>query len=149
MEKTDQILYMVSSIRKDAYRYIEDELERENIRGLSYTHGAILYALYGHDGVMRLSDIAELINRKKPTVTVLVDKLEKMNFVKKEKSKSDNRVTYVTMTEHGKKLKSLFDKISIQLKSRAFKNISKEKQNLLVDLLSQIEENFSDSEENR
>ncbi len=143
MDKTDRILYIVSSIRRDAYRFIEDELEKRGISGLSYTHGAILYALLDCEGVMRLSDIARLINRKKSTVTVLVNRLEEMNFLQKKKSTSDSRATCVTITEEGKKLKSIFDDISRSLKSRAFENISGPKQKLLVEILDQVENNFT------
>lgn len=142
VEKTDQVLYIVSSLRKEAYSFIETELENNGVKGLSYTHGAILFALYNNDGVMRLSDIARIINRKKPTVTVLVDKLEKMKLVKKEKSLSDSRVTMVSITEKGKKLNSLFDAIGIRLKAKAFKGIPAPSQELLVELLLQMENNF-------
>lgn len=147
MDKTDKILYIVSSLRKEAYSFIETELEDNGVKGLSYTHGAILFALYDSGGVMRLSDIARIINRKKPTVTVLVDKLEKMRLVKKEKSPSDSRVTMVSITEKGKNLNSLFDTIGSRLKSKAFKGIPAKSQELLAELLLQMEKNFHDNRE--
>lgn len=147
MDKTDKILYVVSSLRKEAYSFIESELENNGVKGLSYTHGAILFALYDSAGVMRLSDIARIINRKKPTVTVLVDKLEQMKLVKKEKSSSDSRVTMVSITEKGKNLNSLFDTIGRRLKSRAFRGIPVTSQKFLAELLLQMENNFHDYRE--
>jgi DNA-binding MarR family transcriptional regulator len=144
VDKTDQILYIVSSLRKEAYSFIESQLENNGIKGLTYTHGAILYALYDSEGVMRLSDIARIINRKKPTVTVLVEKLEKMKLVKKEKSPHDSRVTMVSITEKGKKLNTLFDSIGTRLKAKAFRGIPAGSQELLADLLLQMEQNFNE-----
>jgi len=143
LDKTDQILYIISSLRKEAYSFIESKFEHNDVKGLSYTHGAILYALYGNNGAMRLSDIAKIINRKKPTVTVLVDKLETMKLVKKKKSKDDSRAILVSITEKGIKLKSLFNAISSDLKSCAFEGISQKDQEHLVDLLVKIERNFT------
>lgn len=46
-----------------------------------------------------MKELAEKIFRKKPTVTVLVDKLVTLGYVIKEKSKADSRVTFIKLTE--------------------------------------------------
>lgn len=56
-------------------------------------HGDILTVLYKNEQVT-MKEITEKIHRTKPTVTVLVDKFEKLGFVKRTASSIDNRCTY-------------------------------------------------------
>jgi DNA-binding MarR family transcriptional regulator len=139
----DQIPYIISSLRHAVYRFIEDELKKNGVRGLMYTHGAVLFALYSSGGAMRLSDIASLINRTKPTVTVMVDRLEKAGYVKRTPSKEDSRAIIVETTSKGDALKELLYATGIRLKKKAFRGINQEDQDRLVELLMKVQENLA------
>lgn len=102
---------LITRIREKVNRYFVKELETRGIKGIVPSHGSILMHLYdGRDLTMK--ELAEKINRTKPTVTVLVDKLAECGYVTKEKSPDDNRVTFIRLTEDGRALKPTLDEIA-------------------------------------
>ena len=69
------LLALVSKIHEKGNRFIIEELKKNGAEGLVPSHGDILVCLYQNDK-MTMKEIADKINRTRPTVTVLVDKLE-------------------------------------------------------------------------
>ncbi len=118
-----QALSLISKIHEKGNRFIIEQLNTNGIQGLAPSHGDILAVLY-NSGKSTMKDIAEKIHRTKPTVTVLVDKLEKIGFVKREKSLEDSRITYIIPTEKADKFKPIFEKISEDLNTLLYKNLT-------------------------
>ena len=85
-----------------------------------------------------MKEVADKINRTRPTVTVLVDKLEKLGYIKREVSEKDNRYTYIYLTKKGKDFKPVFEKISNKLNDMLYKNLSKDESDILENLLQKI-----------
>lgn len=112
--KKGNALALISRIREKANRFIVRELENHGIKGIVPSHGDILVILFqGEKYTMK--ELADRINRSKPTVTVLIDKLVEYGYVEREKSSTDSRVTYIKLTGKGTKLKPIFDDISKKL----------------------------------
>ena len=103
-----ETLSLISKIYEKGNSFIIESLKQNGAEGLVPSHGDILVALY-MNGKMTMKEIAEKIHRTKPTVTVLVDKLEKLNYVKREVSSKDSRYTYIILTEKGKEFKPVFE----------------------------------------
>ena len=111
---------------------------KENGSGeLSPSHGDILVVLYKNNQ-LTMKEIADRIHRTKATLTVLVDKLEKLDLVKRKKLSEDTRITYITLTKKGESLKPVFEKISNELNSMLYKNLSKEEAEQLDYLLEKM-----------
>ena len=87
---------------------------------------------------MTMKDIANCIHRTKPTVTVLVDKLEKLGYLKRAASDKDSRSTYVILTQKGEDFKATFDQISNNLNKMLNKNLSENEVKLLEELLKKM-----------
>ncbi len=107
------------------------------ISGIVPSHGDIIVALL-QNRKLTMKEIAERIDRDKSTVTVLVDKLIKMNYVEKTRSLQDNRVVFVSLTEKGLALKSKFETVSSHLLSTVYNGISEEEQEILINLLTKM-----------
>ena len=118
-------LSLISKIHEKGSRFIMERLKPIGIEGLVPSHGDILAVLYGC-GKSTMKEIADKIHRTKPTVTVLVDKLEKLGFVKREKSPDDSRVTFIVLTEKAKEFEHVFKKISKDLNILLYKNLTDE-----------------------
>lgn len=131
------ILSLISKIHEKGNRYIIEELKNNGAEGLVPSHGDILFCLY-KNGKMTMKDIANRIHRTKPTVTVLVDKLEKLGYLKREPSDEDNRCTYIVLTEKGEDFKVIFEKISEELNEMLYKNLSPEESELIEKLLRKV-----------
>lgn len=138
----DSIPYIVSSLRQAVYRFVENEMKKAGIPGLAHTHCAIMYALYLHSGSMRLTEIAQLVNRTKPTVSVLVDLLEKKGYVARTQSEEDKRSTLVIVTKKGYSIKKTIEEITRRLKNAALKNFTSHEVQNLVDLLVKLKCNL-------
>lgn len=136
-----QALSLISKIQENGNKFIVEELKNNGITELVPSHGDILAVLY-YNGKSTMKDIADKIRRTRPTVTVLVDKLEKLGFVTREISKDDNRYTYIALTQKGIDFKPIFEKISIKLNEKLFENISEDDYEILEKLLDKMAENI-------
>jgi DNA-binding MarR family transcriptional regulator len=114
---------LISRIREHANRLIVGELAARGVEGMVPSHGDIMFHLY-KNGYYTMQELAAAINRTKPTVTVLVDKLADMGYVRKEKSAADSRVTIVRPTEKGLALEPVFREISAKLNAIVYGGMS-------------------------
>ena len=131
------MLALISKIHEKGNRFIIEELKKNGADGLVPSHGDILVCLY-HNDKITMKDIADKIHRTRPTVTVLVDKLEKLGYLKREVSQEDSRYTYIVLTKKGKDFKPIFEKISNKLNDMLYKNLSKDESDILENLLQKI-----------
>jgi DNA-binding MarR family transcriptional regulator len=136
-------LSLISKINETGNKFILEKLKENNVKGLVPSHGDILICLYNNDRIT-MKDIAQKINKTRPTVTVLIDKLEKLGFVKREISNTDNRYTYISLTQKGKEFKTLFIKISEELNNRLYKNLSDKDAEIFEKILEKIITNMKD-----
>ena len=132
-----EMLSLVSKIHEKGNRFIIEELKNNGAEGLVPSHGDILVCLY-KNGKMTMKDIANSIHRTKPTVTVLIDKLEKLGYLKREDSDEDSRSTNIVLTQKGVDFKVIFEKISKELNKMLYKNLSPEESELIEKLLSKV-----------
>ena len=131
------ILSLISKIHEKGNRFIIEELKNNGVEGLVPSHGDILVCLYKNNK-MTMKDIANCIHRTKPTVMVLVDKLEKLGYLKRAASDKDSRSTYVILTQKGEDFKATFDQISNNLNKMLNKNLSENEVKLLEELLKKM-----------
>lgn len=132
----------LSKTKKKAMDFIEYELKQNGIYDLIPTHGNVLSVLYENNGKLPMKDIAKLIGRDKSTVTPLISKLEKLGYVKKEKSEIDKRVTYIVLTQKGKSIEDIFKSTSKKLIETAYKGFTKEEEEIFLRLLKKLNNNF-------
>jgi len=140
MEAKD-IISLISKIKESANGFITSEMDKWGIKGLATSHGDILDALLRSEK-LTMKELADKISRDKSTITALVDKLIKQGYVEKARDIEDNRVVFVTLTEKGKELKPMFEKISQDLLSRVYTGISQNEREELIKTLKKIKNNF-------
>lgn len=76
----------------------------------SYIHYLdVIYMLEKEDVSVRISDISNALNLPKPGVTRTVKEMEEKGYLQKIPSPDDGRVTYITVTELGRKLHQKYD----------------------------------------
>lgn len=136
-----EALSLISRIKEAGNRLIIDGLANNGIKGLVPSHGDILMLLYKHEK-LTMKEIAQKIHRTKPTVTILIDKLEKLGYLCREKSQEDNRITYIALTKAGKDFERVFTQISDELNKIMYKNFSDEESKILDELLKKMAKNF-------
>ncbi|MDR6726855.1 DNA-binding MarR family transcriptional regulator [Paenibacillus amylolyticus] len=128
---------LIARIRDHVNKRIVHELEQHEVTGIVPSHGDVLMFLYREEA-LSIKMLAERVQRTQPTVTVLVNKLEKLGYVERHKSAEDSRVTMIRLTEQGRKLEPVFNQVSIQINEMIYAGLSDEQAEQLELLLSSI-----------
>ena len=142
MEQKNMIALM-SRITELTNRMIVDELKMRGIQGIVPSQGGILLKLFsGRQYTMQ--EMAAAIHRTKPTVTVLVAKLEEQGYVQRTKSPEDSRVTLLHITEQGRALEPVFQEVSAKLNALVYQGLTEEKAQAMTTALRQILERLAE-----
>ncbi len=128
---------LIARIRDHVNKRIVHELEQHEVTGIVPSHGDVLMFLYREEA-LSIKMLAERVQRTQPTVTVLVNKLEKLGYVERHKSAEDSRVTMIRLTEQGRKLEPVFNQVSKQINEMIYSGLSDEQAEQLELLLSSI-----------
>ncbi len=136
------IVHFISKTKKKMVNFIENKLKEKELNDLVPSYGNILTVLYDNDGILSMKEIGNLIGKDKSTVTALCNKLIKLGYIEKEKSKKDKRVTYIKITQKAKNIESKFNDISDEVYSRAYHNFSLEEKKVFLKLLKKLNNNF-------
>ncbi len=139
--KTDHIIDLISRIRNKTNRFISDEFKKIGLSDLGPSYGAILNILFTHHQI-NMKEITKKIDRDKSTTTSLIQKLEKLAYVKREINPLDNRITLISITDKGKKLKSDFDNISERLIKNTYKDMKPTEIDSVISGLEKILNNW-------
>ncbi|MDM5339096.1 MarR family transcriptional regulator [Fictibacillus enclensis] len=132
---------MVGKIRDAVNNLILSELNKHGVNGIAPSHGDILVSLYEKNG-LSVKELAEKIHRTQPTVTVLVDKLQKLDYVQRIKSWEDSRVTLINLTERGIELEPIFREISKKLNTVIYGGLTDTEKEELEHFLEKILNRF-------
>ena len=81
---------------------------------------------------IRISDISAVLNIPRPGVTRTVKEMEKKGYLKKIASPDDGRVTYITITEEGKKLHQKYDQDYFDALAPYLSEISEEEADCVI-----------------
>jgi DNA-binding MarR family transcriptional regulator len=139
---THGIVGQIARIREHANLLIESQLRQRSIIGIVPAHGAPLSFLFKQTKPVPIKAVVESVRRVKSTVTAMINTLERYGYVRKMPCTSDNRVTYVELTQKGRRLRKDFDEISMILLRHVYGNMSKNERERLVRQLEQIEQNL-------
>ena len=131
----------MSRIREQANKLIVRELRQRGVEGIVPSHGEIMVHLFAAEECT-MQNLAKQINRTKPTVTVLIEKLVACGYVVKEKSAEDNRVTLIKLTAKGWELKPIFEVISAKMNAVVYQGLCEEEAEMLEKVLTQINDNL-------
>ncbi len=140
--REQDIISVLSKIRMQANKFIIGKMADYGVYELAPSHGDIIFTLLNTEKIT-MKDLANSIKKDKSTVTVLVEKLVRLGYIRKERDAADNRITYLSLTEKGKDLKPMFEDISESLFKTVYHNIQKEEQEALMQSLEKINQNFS------
>ena len=85
--------------------------------GLTYTQYVVMMVLWEHEtvNVGRLGDILKL---DAGTLTPLLKRLEKAGYVRRERSKEDERITIISITPEGEALKEQCKDIPLKMAAK-------------------------------
>ena len=81
---------------------------------------------------VKVSDISDVMNLPRPGVTRTVKEMEAKGYLHKFASKEDGRVTYISITEEGKKLSRKYDQDYFSELALSLSDISEEDADCMI-----------------
>src|SRR4030095_443549 len=103
---------------------------------------SILYHLWKEDCLSQ-QELCNRTFRDKPSITRLIDNLEKQKLVKRLPSKSDRRINLVCLTEMSKNLQGLTIDLANQTMDEALAGVSKEEIETVKKVLYKVYDNLN------
>ena len=111
---------------------------------LTIEQWSVLYHLWKQDGLSQ-QELCNSTFRDKPSITRLVDNLEKLQLVKRVASDSDRRINMIYLTRQGARLQEQTLTLAEETLNEALEGISPDHINLCKEILQQVYDNLSES----
>lgn len=99
IEKTYEVMKKLKSIKESMHQMMQHQLKDLTLTG---PQGMVVGLLNRHDS-LRMSEIADKMGLSLSTVSEIIDRLEKIEAVKRLKSTEDGRVVLVKLTDEFRK----------------------------------------------
>lgn len=117
-----------------------------NVSGLNLTieQWSVLYHLWKKDGLSQ-QELCNATFRDKPSITRLVDNLEKLQLVKRVASASDRRINLIYLTRQAQKLQDESMLMAEQTLNEALRSVSPEKIEVCKEVLQVVYDNLKGS----
>ncbi|MFC0774416.1 MULTISPECIES: MarR family winged helix-turn-helix transcriptional regulator [Terrimonas] len=114
-----------------------------NNAGLNITieQWSVLYHLWKEDGRSQ-QQLCNATFRDKPSITRLVDNLEKLNLVKRVASENDRRINLIYLTKNAQKLEEETMQIADETLNEALKSVSPDKIDVCKEVLQIVYDNL-------
>ncbi|EKO17001.1 MarR family winged helix-turn-helix transcriptional regulator [Leptospira kirschneri] len=134
------VIYLISRIRDEFHKHLNQELKEKNLSPLTTSHADILFALVKKNKA-QMQDIAKMINRDKSTLTALVDKLEVLGLVARTKDSEDQRIIHLELTPKADSVRPVLLGISRSLLGNLYRGFTEDEKKELVRLLMKLYQN--------
>lgn len=108
---------------------------------------SVLYHLWKQDGVNQ-QELCNATFRDKPSITRLVDNLEKLKLVRRVSSKEDRRRNLIFLTETAKKLQDQSMELANQTLNEALEGVSSADIELCKAVLQKVYDNLKQPDNN-
>ena len=113
--------------------------------GLTPCQFDVLLSLWGEDGIV-LSELGRRVSRDSPTITGVVDRMEKKMLLKRTRDEGDRRVVKVVLTPKGKQMQDQLSTTKKRVLEKITNNLSLQEIQQLVTLLEKMMKNVEREE---
>lgn len=114
-----------------------------NQAGLNLTieQWSVLYHLWKEDGISQ-QQLCNATFRDKPSITRLVDNLEKLKLVKRTASKNDRRINIILLTDDAKNLQEQTMELANQTLNEALESVPADRIDICKEVLQIVYDNL-------
>ncbi len=103
--------FLVSQIKQIQNRVFDTLLRKYGIEEFNGAQGRILYVLWQKDN-LPIIELSRRTGLAKTTLTSMLDRMEKNDFLKRTYDKTDRRQIKITLTEKAKSLSAKYEEVS-------------------------------------
>lgn len=122
-------------------RRLQKNLKQAEIE-ITIEQWSVLYHLWKEDGQSQ-QQLCDATFRDKPSITRLVDNLEKLKLVKRVASKSDRRINLIYLTRDAQNLQEKTMEIANQTLNEALAGVTNGQIEIAKEVLQQVYDNLS------
>ena len=138
--------FLITKIKQLHSRALAQCISDKGIDAFSGEQGKILFVLWRKDKINQ-KELATETGLAKNTITVMLEKMEKNNLIRKITDENDKRKSLVILTDYAKSLKKPFDEISDEMLKKVYKGFSEEEIDKCEEYLHRIIRNLEEKEE--
>ncbi len=146
MKEQRQAGFLMAKIRQVGGRISERILKKHDVE-LNSAQGRIMFALWQKDGVS-INELAKKTQLKKSTLTSMLDRLERMGYIRRQRSKKDRRKILIKRTEKDRTMEKKYVEVSEEMTRLFYKGFSKSEIDRFEKDLGRILNNLTEFEAN-
>ena len=121
-------------------RRLQKNFKQNNV-DITIEQWSVLYHLWKEDGMSQQA-LCDATFRDKPSITRLVDNLEKLALVKRVASKDDRRINMIYLTPEAQQMQEHTMEIANQTLNEALVGVTDEQIEIAKEVLQQVYENL-------
>ena len=146
MKEQSQAGFLMAKIRQVGERIF---VRRSKLHGIEINpaQGRIMFALWQKDGIS-INELAKKTQLKKSTMTSMLDRLEKIGYVKRQYSKTDRRKILIKRTKKDRVMEKKYVEVSEEMTKLFYKGFSASEVNRFEKDLEHILNNLIEFETN-
>ena len=133
--------FLVARTARSMKRALDAKLVDSNITSTQYI---VLQCLWDEDG-LPLSELGHRLYFDNPTITGVVDRMEKVSLVARSRDTEDRRVVRVYLAREGKRLKASLTKTAEEINNTAIAAWSRTEKERFIASLNSIWERMNSS----
>jgi DNA-binding MarR family transcriptional regulator len=122
-------------------RRLQKNFKQANV-DITIEQWSVLYHLWKQDGLSQ-QQLCEATFRDKPSITRLVDNLEKLNLVKRVASKDDRRINMIYLTQQAQDLQEQTMGLANQTLNEALEGVTNGQIEIAKEVLQKVYENLA------
>jgi DNA-binding MarR family transcriptional regulator len=121
-------------------RRLQKKFNNANLN-ITIEQWSVLYHLWKQDGISQ-QELCNATYRDKPSITRLVDNLEKLDLVKRVASDTDRRINKIYVTKHSQKLQEETMELAEETLNEALETIPPDKIEVCKEVLKVVYDNL-------
>lgn len=129
--------FLISQIKQISGRIFEKILSEKNIEEFNGAQGRILYVLWQEDSIA-IKELSNKTGLALTTLTSMLDRMEKMDLIKRTLDKTDRRKILIILTEKSISLKVVYYEVSEEMSEIFYNKFNKEEINQFENYLDRI-----------
>lgn len=124
-------------------RRLQKNFKQANV-DITIEQWSVLYHLWKQDGLSQ-QQLCDATFRDKPSITRLVDNLEKLNLVKRVANKNDRRINMIYLTQQAQDLQEQTMELANQTLNEALEGVTNGQIEIAKEVLQKVYDNLAGS----
>ena len=135
--------FLISQIKQVGSRVFERLLHEKKIDAFNGPQGRILYVLWQKDGIS-ISSLSKKTGLALTTLTSMLDRMEKLKLLSRQKGEGDRRKTLIYLTKEAKKLEDKYTEVSKEIGDIYYRGFTKKEIKEFEDYLKRVLKNVEE-----